>query len=118
MLAELGHILNSCQRYSKCITPYCKRFSKILDRDIYRFRFPFKYIDLPRLIRREDSKYQTFEPIRNDSYMGKYNPAVTIAWLANTDISLCTDLGAVINYLAKYCSKAEKKSTKLIDLII
>ena len=46
----------------------------------------------------------------------KYNPIITIAWIANTDASSYTDLKAVITYLAKYYSKAEKKSERFIDI--
>ena len=49
--------------------------------------------------------------------MGRYNPAMTMAGLANADISPCTDFGAIINYLTEYCSRAEKKSAKLSDLM-
>ena len=116
-LAELAAILNSCQRHTNCMTAYCKRINRVTKREGCRFGFPFPYIDAPRLIQREGSSYKTYEPIRNDSHMGKYNPAVTMAWLANTDISPCTDEGAVIHYLAKYCSKAETKSKKLLELM-
>ena len=39
-----------------------------------------------------------------------------MAWLANTDFAPCTDEKSVIHYLAKYTSKEEKKSEKLIDI--
>ncbi|KAJ3455720.1 hypothetical protein MRS44_017202 [Fusarium solani] len=47
---------------------------------------------------------------RNDSQINHYNPLLTVAWLANTDVSPCTSLQQVIDYAAKYCSKSEKKS--------
>ncbi|WAO96950.1 ATP-dependent DNA helicase [Fusarium falciforme] len=45
-----------------------------------------------------------------DDQINHYNPLLTVAWLANTDVSPCTSLQQVIDYAAKYCSKSEKKS--------
>ena len=42
---------------------------------------------------------------------------ITIGWLANTDVNPPTSSKAVINYIAKYCSKAEKKSETYSDLL-
>lgn len=40
----------------------------------------------------------------------KYNATFTLGWRANTDINPCTSSHAVIQYVAKYASKAEKQS--------
>ncbi|KAG5957685.1 hypothetical protein E4U56_006043 [Claviceps arundinis] len=48
--------------------------------------------------------------------MNHYNRTLTLGWLANTDISPCTSAGAVINYMAKYVSKAEKKTSTFNDV--
>ncbi|KAK0655303.1 hypothetical protein B0T16DRAFT_304942, partial [Cercophora newfieldiana] len=37
-------------------------------------------------------------------------------WLANTDISPCTSIQAVLQYITKYCSKAEQKSQSYKDM--
>ncbi|KAM4062490.1 PIF1-like helicase [Hirsutella rhossiliensis] len=42
---------------------------------------------------------------RNDGQINHYNRLLTVAWLANTDVSPCTSLQQVIDYAAKYCSK-------------
>jgi hypothetical protein len=46
---------------------------------------------------------------RNDSYLNKYNQLTTIAWQANTNVSLCTSVAAVIKYNVKYAVKLETK---------
>ncbi|EEU34852.1 uncharacterized protein NECHADRAFT_88370 [Fusarium vanettenii 77-13-4] len=46
---------------------------------------------------------------RNNSQMNHYNRLLAVAWLANTDMSPCMSLQQVIDYVAKYCSKSEKK---------
>lgn len=42
--------------------------------------------------------------------LNHYNPLVSLSWRANTDISPCTDLWAAVEYLGKYCTKAEVAS--------
>ena len=37
--------------------------------------------------------------------------------MANTDVSVCGDTNAVINYIAKYCSKAETQSLSYRDIV-
>jgi hypothetical protein len=40
-----------------------------------------------------------------------------LGWLANTDATPCTSLRAVLNYFAKYCSKAEKQTQPYKEMI-
>jgi len=42
---------------------------------------------------------------------------VSMAWLANTDISPCTGSKAVLEYLAKYVSKPEKQTESYEELM-
>jgi ATP-dependent DNA helicase PIF1 len=42
--------------------------------------------------------------------MNQYNRLITLAWLANTGISPCSGVEAVINYVAKYSSKTEQQT--------
>jgi ATP-dependent DNA helicase PIF1 len=51
-----------------------------------------------------------FFPERNDQYLNKYNRLTTMAWQANTDVSPCTSIAAVIEYIVKYAVKPEKAS--------
>ncbi|XP_044723807.1 PIF1-like helicase domain-containing protein [Hirsutella rhossiliensis] len=53
---------------------------------------------------------------RNDGQINHYNRLLTVAWLANTDVSPCTSLQQVIDYAAKYCSKSEKKSESFAQI--
>jgi hypothetical protein len=45
-------------------------------------------------------------PALNDSLLNNYNPAMTLGWLANT-----------VNYISKYCSKAETKSVPYKEML-
>ena len=40
-----------------------------------------------------------------------------MGWLANVDMSSCTDQKAVLYYVTKYCAKAETKTVKLNELM-
>ena len=59
----------------------------------------------------------TFAAKGNDQNLNQYNRAISLTWLANTDISVCGDSNAVINHIAKYCSKAETESASFYDII-
>ena len=48
--------------------------------------------------------------------MNQFNRLITLCWLANTDISPCTGIEAVINYAAKYCSKTETPTSTYADI--
>jgi hypothetical protein len=49
-------------------------------------------------------------PRRNDVFLNNYNPTFTLGWRANTDMNRCTNSHAVVEYIAKYASKAETQS--------
>ncbi|XP_044720079.1 ATP-dependent DNA helicase PIF1 [Hirsutella rhossiliensis] len=61
-------------------------------------------------------QHWTFRGERNDGQINHYNRLLTVAWLANTDVSPCTSLQQVIDYAAKYCSKSEKKSESFAQI--
>ena len=54
---------------------------------------------------------------RNDSALNQYNPAFSLGWRANVDVSPCTDARAVAVYIAKYASKAEKPSVNFGEVM-
>lgn len=117
----LNSILNRCQRHH-CSTKYCltvnkKKAEEAAEKNLpppvpeCRFYYPKEPTDGPKLAKRHGRKWWHFEPERNDAFMNQYNPLITLCWLANTDISPCTSVQAVIDYAGKYCSKGEVAST-------
>ena len=62
-------------------------------------------------------RWQTFAPAWNDPLFNNYNPAFTMGWVANIDVTPCTDQKAVLYYVAKYCTKAKTKTVKLDKLM-
>ena len=71
----------------------------------------------PRFSKELNPEIYSFMAKRNDSNLNQYNRSITLTWLANTDISVCGDTNAVINYIAKYCSKAETQSVSYGNII-
>lgn len=49
--------------------------------------------------------------------MNRYNRLITMAWMANTDVTPCTNTQAILNYIGKYASKEEKKTTTYTELV-
>ena len=47
----------------------------------------------------------------NNELLNSYNAAIILAWMANIDTSPTTSISVIVNYIGKYCSKEEKKST-------
>jgi len=65
----------------------------------------------------QNPSHWTFCSARNDSLLNNYNSGVTLGWLANTDVSPSTSIHAIVNYVSKYCSKAETKSVPYKELL-
>ncbi|EAQ89410.1 hypothetical protein CHGG_06029 [Chaetomium globosum CBS 148.51] len=122
----LDRVLNRCQRHH-CSSTYClrinKRAAELAEKNgepgpepECRFLFPRPHREEAGLVRRPGKTWWSFEAVRNDSHMNQYNRLITLCWLANTDISPCTGIEAVINYAAKYCSKTETKTSTYAEI--
>jgi hypothetical protein len=62
-------------------------------------------------------KHWTFSAARNHDCINSYNPLLTMAWLANTDVSPVTSVESVLLYIGKYATKEEKKSSSYTDIL-
>ncbi len=116
-LRELTELLNRFQRHTRCTPSYCQRKIRGTDELTCRFHFPRSERPLPEVSCEVNSNHRVYLPARNDALLNSYNATVTMGWMANTDLSPCTDQTAVVHYLAKYCSKAEKKSEPFKSLL-
>jgi hypothetical protein len=54
---------------------------------------------------------ELFTP-RDDGWINSYMPALMGQWRANMDVRLTIDLGKIVQYMAKYVTKAESTITK------
>lgn len=78
-----------------------------------KFNFPWTIRTRPDVNFKANPRWQAFAPAHNDMLFNSYNPAFTMGWLANVDVTPCTNQKAVLYYVAKYCSKAKTKTVKL-----
>ncbi|KAM6513184.1 hypothetical protein FALCPG4_015646 [Fusarium falciforme] len=107
-------VANRVQRH-RC-NNYCMQLNKHTKQVECRFGFPHGQRLQASLEKVPHSKHWSFRGERDDSQINHYNRLLTVAWLANTDVSPCTSLQQVIDYAAKYCSKSEKKSESFAQI--
>jgi hypothetical protein len=108
-VSHLSGILNRVQRH-QCSEAYCLRKGKDTSNVYCRFHFPWPLRDEPDLAKPAFSKFYRLHPCRNDPNLNCYNRLMSMAWLANTDVNPCTGSRTVLEYIAKYVSKPEKKT--------
>ena len=110
----LSMVVNRVQRHH--CSNYCMQVNKRTKQVECRFGFPHGQRLLASLEKLPHSKHWCFRGERNDRQINHYNRLLTVAWLANTDISTCTSLQQVVDYAAEYCSKSEKKSESFAQI--
>jgi hypothetical protein len=116
-LQELTKLLNRVQNHTKCLSMYCLRKIKDSKKIKCRFHFSFFMRETITIFNIRNSKWKFFASIRNDSLFNTYNVIVSMNWFANIDVNFCIDQHVVLSYIAKYCSKTQTKSFKLIDVM-
>jgi len=112
---DLAQLLKKVQRHS-CSRAYCKRFDEKSKKTICRFHFPVDLRPCSELKLNEDTSEIEFFPERNDTQLNKFNPFIISTWRANIDVAPVLSKKAVINYLTKYVSKSEVRSTTLKEI--
>ena len=113
---QFAAFLNRLQMHSACRAPYCLRAKKIGDHPTCRFFFPRPLFPDPVVTKEINHKAWLFSPARNQETLNQCAPAITMGWMANTDIQPPTSLRAVLSYIGKYVSKPEKSSTSYTEL--
>ncbi|EED12765.1 conserved hypothetical protein [Talaromyces stipitatus ATCC 10500] len=98
-----------------CSEKYGLRKEKGSDVISCRFHFPHELRTEPFVDRAPGHQYYRFYPIRNDAMINAWNPCILMGWLANIGIAPCTGSKALLDYIAKYASKAEKKTESYKD---
>ena len=113
-------LLNCVQRHTRCAAGYCLRKKRGSDVAECRFGYPKPLVDTTTVSvsRSDHDKVEvTIEPKRNDPLLNCHNRALVQTWRANVDFQLIQDRRKVIEYLAKYISKAEPESQDLKHLL-
>ena len=114
---QFAAFLNRLQVHSACRVSYCLRVPKDSDAPpTCRFFFPRPLFPDPVVTQEINHKAWLFSPARNQANLNQCAPAVTMGWMANTDIQPPTSLNAVLSYIGKYVSKPEKSSTSYTEL--
>lgn len=112
----LSACLNGFQRHTKCDDAYCLRRIKNTDQKKCRFNFPKPIRDTTSIEPTVNGLHYLYLPRRNDPMLNNYVPLFAMGWRANTDASPCMNGHAVIDYIAKYASKAEQKSLSYTEM--
>ena len=110
--ADYNHLLRAVQMHT-CRNNYCMRKERGSNRFVCRFKYP-KDICHESTISFLDGVPE-FVPKRNSTNLNAHNPSVLSVWRANIDCQAVTSTRAVLNYIAKYASKSESKSSSLMD---
>jgi hypothetical protein len=113
---QFASLANRLQMHPICSAPYCLRRRKGAEQLTCRFHYPRALTDVPIVTKAINNQSWLFSPARNQPNLNQCTPVITMGWMANTDIQPSTSLHAVLNYLGKYVSKAEKASTSYIEL--
>ena len=113
---QFAALLNRLQQHSTCRPSYCLRTRKGETQPSCRFFFPRPAAAQPSVTKEVNHKDWMFAPARNQELLNQCSPAITMGWLANTDVQPSVTLRGVLQYLSKYASKAEKASVSYVEL--
>ena len=102
----IAEIINRVQRH-KCSDTYCMRrrgispFGALSSDKSRRFYYPRPTHTAPIVTNTLNKQYWTVDGACNDPILNNYNKTISFGWPANHDISPCTSVHAVVNYISK-----------------
>ena len=82
-----------------------------------RFYFPRERLDRAQISLSRNPRYPMFCAQSNDSSMNQFIPLLMTAWRANMDVTPCLSIRVALDYIAKYCTKAEVPTTSYLDIV-
>ena len=117
---DLSYLANRVQKH--ICGSYClRRKRRQLQGDSImhcRFHFPAVVQESTKVCKNPEGGWHlSLEGTEVDLDTNKYNPLYLQSWRANTDFQPILSLHAVLNYIAKYATKAVTASTNLCDLL-
>ena len=117
---DLSYLSNRVQKHT--CGSYClrrRRGQARNDTTLHcRFYFPAVPCSKTEICKNPDGRwYLNLYRTEADLDTNKYNPIYLQAWRANTDFQPVLSLHAVLNYIAKYATKAETASKDLRELL-
>ena len=111
---DYEHLLNRVQRHTKCSVDSCLRKKGSILSCCYNS--PWDVQDESLLFIDEKGR-KKYEPARNDDRLNIHNLDLLAMWRANVDCQPVVSRHAVLKYIAKYASKAEKRSESYQDML-
>ena len=113
---DIINLIRQVQRHTKCSETYCLR-KQTNDKNSMKCRFGFpKKLQLKTSIVFDENGEPTLETKRNDPVINSHNIDQLTSWRANCDMQLIVSKEKVVNYTAKYATKAETRSQTLKDI--
>jgi len=113
--STLSSTVNRLQRHIHTDS-YCLRKNKRTKEMECRFYLPEPLRAQAELLPHPERSWPQLYVARNDGMVNRYNRLTTMAWQANTDVSPCTSMQAVVEYIIKYAAKWEKQSQSFREL--
>jgi hypothetical protein len=108
-------LINKLQRHTRCSPAYCLRINRE-GQQICRFRYPKEIVE--RTFVRDDNNGQPeLVTRRNDQYINSHSRLQLQGWRANVDLKPILSIHAALQYVAKYASKAEPRSSAFSDIL-
>jgi len=107
-------LINCIERHTKCTENACLR--KKGSSFECRYKAPWELHAHSSLFI-DSNGQKTYTPARNDDRLNTHNPTILYIWRANIDCQPVLSIHAVQKYIAKYASKAEKKSETFHDML-
>ncbi len=117
MLRKLIELLNHFQHHTRCTLSYCQRKIRETDELTCCFHFSWSEQSLLEVSCKMNSNHYVYLFAWNDALLNSYNITMTMKWMINMNLSLCTNQTTVMHYLIKYCFKIKKKSESFKSLL-
>jgi len=73
------------------------------------FYFPCSLCDEAAVLKNQNPHYWMFCLQCNNEFLNGYNAAMILVWMTNINTLPVIGISVIVNYIAKYCSKEEKK---------
>ncbi|CAG8802972.1 2782_t:CDS:2, partial [Cetraspora pellucida] len=114
-LQDYIDLINKLQRHTRCSPSYCLRINKS-GQQFCRYGYP-KEISEHTYLRDDNHGHPELVTKRNDPFVNPHSRLQLQGWRANIDLKPVLSIHAALQYISKYTSKAEPRSTAFSDIL-
>jgi hypothetical protein len=107
-LQDYIELVNKLQKHTRCSPSYCLRTKN--GQQYCRFGFPKDNVE-HSFIHENDRGQPELITSRNDPYVNSHNRVQLQGWRANVDLKPVLNIHAALQYVAKYATKSEPRSS-------